>query len=114
MYFLIRTLLGISPGASAATRQRRLENRPDLHAARWRGAELGDLERVVEVAGVQDVVAAERLLGLGERSVGHDAVPDGRRRGARRQAGAAEQGAAQLADLLGEGRVGVEHRGERL
>src|SRR5580704_15206913 len=41
-----------------------VHDRPHLDAAERRRAELGDLEGVIEIAGLDQVVAAERLLGL--------------------------------------------------
>src|SRR6202034_1303786 len=73
-----------------------------LYAADRRRTELGDLEGVIEIAGLDQVVAAERLLGLGERPVGHDVVTDGGGGARRLQRVAAQHLAALLADLLRE------------
>ena len=55
-----------------------VHHRPDLDAAVPRGRDLpGELQRVVEVVGLEHVVAAGHLGALGERAVG-----DGRRVGA--------------------------------
>src|SRR5438132_904048 len=75
-----------------------------------RGAELAELERLVEVARLDQVVASERFLGLGERPVGDDVAADrGGGRG-RLQRVAAEDRAAGGDDLLGEAPVGLHHR----
>src|SRR5262249_26283164 len=73
---------GFTPAALMPVRclpLREDHDRPDLDAAEARGAELGDVERVVQVARIDQVVAAQGLLGLDEGAVGHDVAADGRR-----------------------------------
>ena len=66
-----------------------------------------DLDRLVQVPGLDQVEAAQLLLGLGERAVGggHLAVahPDGRG-GLRRLQRVAAEVVAALLDVLGEAR----------
>src|SRR5580692_5489398 len=79
-----------------------VHDRPHLDAAERRRAELCDLEGVIEIAGLDQVVAAERLLGLGERRIVKKKVADGGGGAGRLQRVAAEHLAALLADLLRE------------
>jgi hypothetical protein len=67
--------------------RRRVHDRANLDAAAGGRAQLGDLDGVVEVARLDDVEAAEGLLGLDERAVRHRAATldrGGRRRGRER------------------------------
>src|SRR5262245_36282050 len=67
---------GGRPGAGPpAALPRSVEHHDGPHldgAALGAGAALGRLERLVEAVGLDHVVAAELLLGLGERPVGDD------------------------------------------
>ena len=79
---------GVAGVAQASARDVRrsaeLHDRPDLDPARpGAGDARGRVDRRVEVRRLDQVVAAEVLLGLGERPVGDDppAVADGDRRG---------------------------------
>jgi len=63
---------------------------------------LAVVERLVERVDVDQVVAAERLLGLDERTVGHEVVADGGRRRGGLQCVATQHRGALLDDLLGE------------
>src|SRR5579859_2967844 len=92
-------LSAVTTGRSAAGG---VHDRAYLDAAVRRRAQLGDFDRVVEVAGFDQVEAAERFLGLGERTVGHHVVPDRRRRRRRLERVAAQDLAALLAHLPGE------------
>src|ERR1700691_46917 len=79
-----------------------VHDRPHLDAAERRRAQLCVLEGVVEIAGLDQVGAAERLLGLGEWPVGRDVVTDGGGGARRLQRVATEHLSALLADLLRE------------
>src|SRR5690348_10367697 len=96
---------GFTPAALMPARclpLREDHDRPDLDAAEPRRAQLGDVERVVQVARIDQVVAAQRLLGLDERAVGHDVAADGGRGGGRLEGVAADELAALLPHLLRE------------
>src|SRR5215207_687878 len=89
-----------------------LHDRPDLdRPAADVGDPGGDLDRLVQVLGLDDVEAAELLLGLGERPVGAEgravAHPHGggRRGRLQRLAGLVD---AAVDDVLGEGHVLLE------
>src|SRR5580700_3953004 len=86
-----------------------VEDRPDLDAAEERRAELGYLERVIEIARLDDVVTAQHLLGLGEGAVGHDVAPDAGRGRRRVKPLAADHGPAELADLPVKPHVRFHH-----
>ena len=77
------------------------------------GSVLGERERLVEVGAVDDVVAAERLLGLDERPVGENrtavGLAHGRRRGRRGQGLAADDGGARRDDRGRPGVVRLHH-----
>src|SRR5215469_10460712 len=85
-------------------------NRADLHAAKGSGHLPRDRERLVKVGGLDDVVAAESLFRLGERTVGdhESAVPAAAHRGRRGRRG---QGApaAQVPGVGGLERVVIVH-----
>src|SRR6266498_3338822 len=87
------------PGGSPA---RCVHHRAHLDAAVRRGAELGDLQGVVKIPGLDQVGAAERLLGLSERPVRDDVVADRRGGGRGLQRVAADNPAAPLAYLARE------------
>src|SRR5215467_12168336 len=96
---------GFTPAALIPVRclpLREDHERPDLNAAEPRRAELGDVERVVQVARLDQVVAAQRLFGLDEGAVGHDVAADGRRGAGRLEGVAGDELAALLAHLLRE------------
>src|SRR3989475_2183875 len=73
----------------------RSNDRPDLdRAATGHRNPRGDGNRLVEIAGIDQEVAAQLLLGLRERTVGHHpfalAYPDAGRRGGRLERGGGE------------------------
>src|SRR4029450_1488794 len=92
-----------------------LHHLADVARAGGRAGDLrGELDGLVQVLAVDQVVAAERLLGPGERPVGGERAavldPHGGGGGGRLQRLAGlEQPAVD--DVLGEGVVGVRHRG---
>src|SRR3989449_9581433 len=74
---------------------RYVNDRPDLdRAATGHGNPGRDGDRLVEIARIDQEVAAQLLLGLRERAVGHYpfalAYPDAGRRGGRRERGGGE------------------------
>src|SRR5436309_3785645 len=82
-------------GALIGRQIRYVNDRPDLdRAATGHGNPRGDGNRLVEIAGIDQEVAAQLLLGLRERTVGHHpfalAHPDAGRRGGRLERGGGE------------------------
>src|SRR6476646_2269651 len=81
---------------------RELHDRAHLDPAERRRAQAADLQGVVEVLGLDEVEAAERLLGLRERAVGDDVAADRGGGGGRLQGVAAQDLPTELDHLLGE------------
>src|SRR6266545_837097 len=80
-------------------------DRPDLETTEGVGHLLGELDRLVQVGRLDQVEAAERLLGLEERSVGDGAVGLDRPAGDRRLEGVAADHHSGRAVALVERRV---------
>src|ERR1700722_8640837 len=81
---------------------RGVHDRANLNAAEPRRAQFGDFDRVVEIAGLDQVETAECFLGLDERPVGYDVGPDrGRGRGRLESLATGDLGAV-LAHLSGK------------
>src|SRR5262249_31675385 len=74
---------------------------PYLHAAEPRWAQLADLQCVVQVARLDQVVAADGLLGLDERAVGDHVAANRGGRAGRLQRPALDDLPALFRDLLG-------------
>ena len=103
----------LRPGRRRAAGE--VEDRPDLDRAVLRARDHRRVvDRLVEVGRLDEVEAAERLLGLGERAVGGDASgrrgrgPSSRSRSAASASPALYR--AALADVLGERVVAVRSR----
>src|SRR5438552_10709823 len=82
-------------GALIGRQVRYVNDRPDLdRAATGHGNPRRDGDRLVEIAGIDQEVAAQLLLGFRERAVGHYpfalAYPDAGRRGGRLERGGGE------------------------
>src|SRR5439155_23629933 len=95
------------PGAARLV----VQLRADLDRSALRARDLrGPLNRLVEILALEEVEAAELLLGLREGTVGDQALavahPDGRRRRRGLQAGAGHEDPGRL-DLLSELAVGL-------
>src|SRR5438552_3913155 len=96
-------------GALIGRQVRYVNDRPDLdRAATGHGNPHGDGDRLVEIARIDQEVAAQLLLGLRERTVGHYpfalAYPDAGRRGGRLERGGGEvlaRGAEFVRQLCG-------------
>src|SRR5215469_17045566 len=84
-------------------------DRPHLDAAEPRWAQLADLQRVVQVARLDQVVAADGLLGLDERAVGDYVAANRGGRAGRLQRPALDDLPALFRDLLGEAHVRLHH-----
>src|SRR5215470_5291297 len=84
-------------------------DRPYLHAAEPRWTQLADLQRVVQVARLDQVVAADGLLGLHERAVGNHVAANRGGRAGRLQRPAFDDLSALFRDLLGEAHVRLHH-----
>jgi len=84
-------------------------DRTHLDPAKLRGDHSGDLDRLVEVVGLDQVEAAERFLGLDERAIGDNVAADRGRGVGALQGVAPGDLAAARDDLLGEAVVGIHN-----